>query len=154
MQRIVGGRAHFSDLLNGAIETLIGAHYELPALSTLRRLAGHLHATTTNAWLTRVDERLTDSMRTGLEKLLAVLEGATEPAFAQYLKDRGFPDFAQEYVRDLRERPHRDVLSMEHAAGTDQTVLLRPDGQTITPRPGGIKPPLSAQQLAEAMLEA
>jgi TnpA family transposase len=74
-------------------------------------------------------------------------------AVAQFLKDRGFPDSAQEYVRDLRERLHRDVLSMEHAVGTDQTVLLRPDGQPITPRPRGIKPPLSAQQLAEVIQE-
>jgi hypothetical protein len=82
MQRIVRGRAHFSDLINGAIEALIGAHYELPALSTPRRLAGHMHATATNARLTRVDERLTYSMRAGLEKLLAVPEGAAESAFS------------------------------------------------------------------------
>ena len=37
IERIVGGRAHLSDLINGAIEALIAAHYELPALSTLRR---------------------------------------------------------------------------------------------------------------------
>jgi hypothetical protein len=42
MQRLVGGRAHFSDLINGAIEALIAARFELPALSTLRRLAGHV----------------------------------------------------------------------------------------------------------------
>ena len=41
----------------------------------------------------------------------------------------GEADSAEEYVWDLRERLHRDVLSMEHAVGTDQTVLLRPDGQ-------------------------
>ena len=103
MQRIVGGRAHFSDLLNGAIETLIGAHYELPALSTLRRLAGHVHATATNAWLTQVDERLTDSMRTGLEKLLAVPEGATESAFAQLCRPtkRASRDHLDEAIEQL-----------------------------------------------------
>lgn len=30
MQRLVGGRAHFSDLINGAIEALIAARFELP----------------------------------------------------------------------------------------------------------------------------
>jgi hypothetical protein len=49
MQRLAGGRAHFSDLINGAIEALIAARFELPALSTLRRLAGHVHAGTMNA---------------------------------------------------------------------------------------------------------
>jgi hypothetical protein len=78
----------------------------------------------------------------------------SEPgAVAQFLKDRGFPNSAHEYVRDLRERPQRAVLSIEHAVAPDQTVLLRPDGQPITPRPLGIKPPLSAQQLAEAIQE-
>jgi hypothetical protein len=41
---------------------------------------------------------------------------------------------------------------MEHAVGTDQT-MLRPDGQPIAPRPRGRKPPLSAQQLTEAIQE-
>jgi hypothetical protein len=83
MQRLVGGRAHFSDLINGAIEALIAARFELPALSTLRRLAGHVHANSLNAWLAKVNERLTDPMRAGLEKLLTVPEGATESAFAE-----------------------------------------------------------------------
>jgi hypothetical protein len=74
-------------------------------------------------------------------------------AVAQFLKDRGFPNSAHEYVRDIREQLQREVLSIEHAVGTDQTVLLGPDGQPITPRPRGIKPPLSAQQLAEAIQE-
>jgi uncharacterized protein DUF4158 len=47
IERIVGGRAHLSDLINGAIEALIAAHYELPALSTLRRLASGVHAQAT-----------------------------------------------------------------------------------------------------------
>src|ERR1039457_221566 len=103
MQRIGGGRAPFSDLINGAIETLICAHYELPALSTLRRLAGHVHANATNAWLTRVDERLTDSMRAGLENLLAVPEGATESAFAQLCRPakRASRDHLDEAIEQL-----------------------------------------------------
>ncbi len=103
MQRIVGGRAHFSDLINGAIEALIGAHYELPALSTVRRLAGHVHAAATKAWLTQVDERLTDSMRAGLEKLLVVPEGATESAFAQLCRSvkRASRDHLDEAIEQL-----------------------------------------------------
>jgi hypothetical protein len=35
IERLVGVRIHLSDLINGAIEALIAAHYELPALSTV-----------------------------------------------------------------------------------------------------------------------
>jgi len=103
MQRIVGGRAHFSDLINGAIDALIGAHYELPALSTLRRLAGHVHAAATNSWLTQVSERLTEPVRAGLEKLLAVPEGATESHFAQLCRPvkRASRDHLDEAIEQL-----------------------------------------------------
>lgn len=48
MERIVGGRTQVSDLINGAIEVLVTANYELPALSTLRWLAGRVHKRATD----------------------------------------------------------------------------------------------------------
>ena len=103
MQRLAGGRAHFSDLINGAIEALIAARFELPALSTLRRLAGHVHAVTMNAWLAKVSERLADPMRSGLEKLLVVPEGATESAFADLCRPAKRPsrDHLDEAIEQL-----------------------------------------------------
>ena len=55
MQRLVRGRAHFPDLMNGASETLIAPRFKLRELRTLRRLAGHVYAKSMNAcrWLYR-----------------------------------------------------------------------------------------------------
>ena len=52
-------------------------------------------------------------------------------AVAQFLKDRGFPDSAEEYVHGLRERLQQEVIWMEHAVGTDRTVVLRPNGNPL-----------------------
>jgi len=122
MQRIVGGRAHLSDLINGAIEALIGARFELPALSTLRRLAGHVHANATNAWLTKVNERLTELMRAGLEKLLAVPEGATESPFAQLCRPtkRASRDHLDEAIEQLN-RVFELALPQDILAGVPVT---------------------------------
>lgn len=86
MERIVAGRAHFSDLINGAIDALVAGHYELPALSTLRRLAGRVHAKATHTWFTNVSDRLTPDTRKRLEALLTVPEDASESAFATLCK--------------------------------------------------------------------
>ena len=40
MEQFASARTHPADLINGAIETLVREHFELPALSTLRRIAG------------------------------------------------------------------------------------------------------------------
>ena len=63
MERIVAGRTHLSDLINGAIEALVAASYELPTLSTLRRLAGNVHARVTDAWLALIGTRLSPVTR-------------------------------------------------------------------------------------------
>lgn len=86
IKRIVGGRAHFSDLINGAIDALIAAHYELPALSTLRRLAGGIHAQANQDWFTAVSERLSDNHLQRLDCLLNVPKDAQESEFATLCK--------------------------------------------------------------------
>jgi hypothetical protein len=45
-------------------------------------------------------------------------------AVAKFLKDRGFPNSAQKYVNNLRERLQREVLWMEHAVGTLFPLIL------------------------------
>lgn len=72
IDRIVAGRADLSDLINGAIEALIAAHYELPALSTLRRLADGVHARATLDCFAAVDRRLDVDLQQRLDGLLIV----------------------------------------------------------------------------------
>jgi len=86
MERIVGSQAHLSDLINGAIEALVAAQYELPALSTLRRLAGGVHAQATHVWFMAVSARLDEAIRKRLDDLLTVPEDAQESSFATLRK--------------------------------------------------------------------
>ena len=79
-------RTHLSDLINGAIEALVAASYELPALSTLRRLAGNVHARVTDAWLALIGARLSPVTRRQLEALLSVADEATGSAFSKLCK--------------------------------------------------------------------
>jgi TnpA family transposase len=83
MERIVSGRAHLSDLINGAIEALVAANFALPALSALRRLAGRVHTRATSVWLTEIAARMPESTLQRLEELLTVSPEATESAFAK-----------------------------------------------------------------------
>jgi TnpA family transposase len=86
IERIVAGRAHLSDLVNGAIEALIAAHYELPALSTLRRLAGGVHARATLDCFAAVDSRLDADIQQRLDGLLIVSKHAQASEFAALCK--------------------------------------------------------------------
>ncbi|MCC6197554.1 MAG: DUF4158 domain-containing protein, partial [Burkholderiales bacterium] len=103
MERIVSGRTHLSDLINGAIEALVAAHYELPALGTLRRLAGTVNARATEAWLATVASRLAAVHRARLDALLFVPEGATESAFSKLCKStkRASRDHLDELLEQL-----------------------------------------------------
>ena len=86
IERIVAGRAHLSDLVNGAIEALIAARYELPALSTLRRLAGGVHARATLDCFAAVDRRLDADIQQRLDGLLIVSKDAQASEFAALCK--------------------------------------------------------------------
>ena len=104
MERIVSGRAHLSDLINGAIEALVAERFALPALSTLRRLAGRVHARTTSAWLTDIAARLPKSTAQRLEALLTVPPEATESAFAKLCRPpkRASRDNLNEVLEQLK----------------------------------------------------
>lgn len=99
MERIVAGRTHLSDLINGAIEALVSASVELPALGTLRRLAGTVHAQATTAWLARVSERLSPPMCRRLEALLIVPDDATESPFSKLC--RSTKRASRDHLNDL-----------------------------------------------------
>ena len=62
------------------------AHYELPALSTLRRLAGGVHAQATQDCLAAVDGRLDADLQQRLDGLLTVPKDAQESEFATLCK--------------------------------------------------------------------
>ncbi len=64
-----------ADLINVAIEVLIKENYELPAYSTLERLAGNVRATGHNEIFQAVDSRLTVELRASLRELLTPARG-------------------------------------------------------------------------------
>src|SRR5260370_21539885 len=65
---------------------LLAAHYELPALSTLRRLAGGVQSQATQDWFTAVSGRLDDTFQRRLDCLLTVPKDAQESEFATLCK--------------------------------------------------------------------
>jgi TnpA family transposase len=63
-------RDHPADLINVAIEELIRQRYELPAFSTLDRLAGHIRTIVNTSLFKRVARKLSPKDRQNLDKLL------------------------------------------------------------------------------------
>ncbi|MCY7278268.1 MAG: Tn3 family transposase [Phormidesmis sp. CAN_BIN44] len=61
---------HPADLINVAIETLVKAHYELPAFSTLDRLAGTIRSVVNTRLFQRVASALSTLEQTYLDRLL------------------------------------------------------------------------------------
>lgn len=59
-----------ADLLNVAIEELVKERFELPAFSTLDRLTGHVRYRVNSRLFSRVDERMTSTMKRNLDALL------------------------------------------------------------------------------------
>jgi hypothetical protein len=70
-----------ADLINLAIEALAKAAIDLPAFSTLDRLANHLRAQVHAQMYDRVAARLTAEQATALDALLAVLPGSVTTPF-------------------------------------------------------------------------
>jgi hypothetical protein len=59
-----------ADLVNVSIEELVKERFELPAFSTLDRLAKHTRYRVNSRLFSRVDERMTDAMQRSLDALL------------------------------------------------------------------------------------
>jgi TnpA family transposase len=124
MERIVAGRTHLSDLINGAIDALVAENVELPALTTLRRLAGNVHALAEAAWLDALNARLSPAILSRLDALLVVPEGATESAFSKLCKS------TKRVSRD-----HLDEL-LEQLAWLNEIAM--PDGVLVDTPPARI----------------
>ena len=82
MQRTAQARTDPADIINSAIDALIRYGFELPALATLRRLAGTAHSNTNAAQWTEVCGRLSTAQRAVLETLLVVDSQTQKSPFA------------------------------------------------------------------------
>jgi hypothetical protein len=87
---------HPPDLINAALETLIKDCYELPAFSTLDRLASEVRTQVNDRWCAQILTRIPDGDRQRLDQLLAT------------------PDGKSDYNR-LKETPKSATLSHLHA---------------------------------------
>ena len=69
---------HPSDLINAALETLIKDYYELPAFSTLDRLAGEVRTQVNDRWCAQILTRIPDGDRQRIDQLLATPDGKSD----------------------------------------------------------------------------
>ncbi len=69
---------HPPDLINAALETLIKDCYELPAFSTLDRLAGEVRTQVNDRWCAQILARIPDGDRRRLDQLLATPDGKSD----------------------------------------------------------------------------
>ncbi len=79
------------DLINAAIEVLIRQRFELPALSTLRRIAGNIMQTESDRVFATVASRLSVADAKRLDRLLEVPAGANDSTFADLCRSPGRP---------------------------------------------------------------
>jgi hypothetical protein len=78
MAKLAEARTDPADLINAAINTLVRERFELPALRTLRRLAGTAHRAVNDEQWRRVVKTLSCDDRAALEALLVVNEETLE----------------------------------------------------------------------------
>ena len=82
-------RTHPADLLNGALEMLLRERVELPALSTLRRIAGNVVQRVHDRLLQEIHGRLAEQDRERLDELLNVPADDHESMFAALCRSPG-----------------------------------------------------------------
>ncbi|MCP4933642.1 MAG: DUF4158 domain-containing protein [bacterium] len=80
-----------ADLINVAVEELIKANIELPAFSTLDRLAGHVRQKVHGELYARMTDGLTSGQQEILEKLLVVPDGGNFTPFNRLKQSPGTP---------------------------------------------------------------
>ena len=89
MRELAETRTDPADLINAAVDSLIRNRYELPALMTLRRLAGTVHnAVNTGQWK-QIITHLSEAQRAALENLLAVNADTHQSSFADLCRSPG-----------------------------------------------------------------
>lgn len=91
MRKTAQARTDPADIINSAIDALIRHGFELPALATLRRLAGTAHSDINAAQWCDVCARLSSEQRTVLETLLVVDPKAQKSPFATLFATPGRP---------------------------------------------------------------
>lgn len=88
IEALAAVRTHPADLLNGAIEMLLRERVELPALSTLRRIAGNVVQRVHNRLLLEIHGRLSEQDQVSLDGLLKVPVDNHESMFASSVAPR------------------------------------------------------------------
>lgn len=89
MEQLASARTQPADLINGAIETLVRECFELPALSTLRRVASTIQQRTNDGLFDTVTRPLTSTQRAALDDLLDVPKDEKESPFAKLCRPPG-----------------------------------------------------------------
>jgi hypothetical protein len=89
IQRLASARTQPADLINGAIETLVRERFELPALSTLRRIAGTVQQHIHDQLFEQVVNRLNAAHDTALDALLEVPSDSQESPFGKLCRPPG-----------------------------------------------------------------
>ncbi len=82
MKKTAQARTDPADIINSAIDALIRHRFELPALATLRRLAGTAHSSVNSKQWSEVGGHLNSTQRTVLETLLVVDPKTQKSPFA------------------------------------------------------------------------
>ena len=89
MMKVSQARTDPGDLINAALDALIRHRFELPAHTTLRRLAGSVHSAVNAAQWEGVCEALSDQESAQLEEMLKVESDAQESPFAVLCRPPG-----------------------------------------------------------------
>ena len=89
IEQLASARTHPADLINGAIETLVREHFELPALSTLRRMASNVQQRIHDQLFEQVAKSLTLAHSAVLDALLEVPSDDQESAFTKLCRPPG-----------------------------------------------------------------
>lgn len=89
MEQLASARTQPADLITGAIETLVRERFELPAMSTLRRMVGIVRQRTNDSLFDVVAKHLTAAHRDTLDALLEVPKDAKESPFATLCRAPG-----------------------------------------------------------------
>lgn len=89
IEQLASARTQPADFINGAIEVLVQRRFELPALSTLRRLAGTIQQRIHDRLFDQVVKSLNAAQRAALDALLEVPENSQESPFATLCRPPG-----------------------------------------------------------------
>ena len=125
-------KIRFLDVLNSVIEALVCAHYELPALSTLERIARQAVANAQKDVFSLIFEQITPELQLKIDTLLTS-EGAAQQSRWQKLKETG-------------DIPHKKVFK-EYLISFD---ILR-DLETLLPSLVSITQERKQQLVSEAL---